>query len=119
MSKKKDKWYLPDEFKSEYWKGRGITQIVIGIGVTICGFLHKQGIGSVIFIIGGIAWTIFGIFLVARDSEGEQGGNREDENKQDDDDDIKEQLRELKEQKKELTTKIDELEQRNNKKGKR
>ena len=69
MSKKKDKWYLPDEFKPEYWKGRGYIQIGIGIVIAICGVFYQQ---NIIFIIGGIAWTIFGVVLVALDSESKQ-----------------------------------------------
>ena len=72
MSKRKNKRYLPDEFKPEYWRGRGVTQIVIGIGITVCGIFHKQNVQSVVFIIGGIAWTIFGVVLVVLDSKGKQ-----------------------------------------------
>ena len=74
MSKKKDKWYLPDEFKPEYWKGRGYGQIGIGIVIAICGVFYQQ---NIIFIIGGIAWTIFGVVLVARDSKGKQEGEKQ------------------------------------------
>lgn len=72
MSEKKDKWYLPDEFKPNYWKGRGVTQIVIGVVIAIFGaFNPNQGI---FFIIGGIVWAIFGICLVVSDyiKEGEE-----------------------------------------------
>lgn len=65
MSEKKDKRYLPDEFKPEYWKGRGVTQIVIGVVIAIFGaFTPNQGI---FFVIGGIVWAIFGICLVVSD----------------------------------------------------
>lgn len=78
MSKKKDKWYLPDEFKSEYWKGRGVTQIAIGIVIAICGVFYQQ---NIIFIIGGIVWTIFGVVLVALDSKGKQEDERQSDKK--------------------------------------
>ena len=70
MAKKQDKWYLPDEFKPEYWKGRGVLQIVIGIVIAICGVFYQQ---NVIFVIAGIVWTIFGVILVALDSKDKQG----------------------------------------------
>lgn len=131
MSEKKDKWYLPDEFKSEYWKGRGFTQIGIGIVITICGIFYQQ---NVIFIIGGIAWTIFGVILVARDSIGEQENKNiedknyeedaEDEEEEESDNEVEAEMKDLSikillEENRKLVDKVEKLEQKNKEKGKK
>ena len=133
MNKEKDKRYLPDEFKPGYWKGRGPTQIGIGLVIAVIGLFNpNQGM---FFVIGGLVWAVFGVCLTvanevddgdrakeqkqtsenSKTKRMENGEKQDAAEKEDSRDDLGEQLKELKRQSRELTDKINELEERNNK----
>ena len=72
---KKDKWYVPDEFKNI--KDKGVTQIVIGIVIAVCGaFSPSQG---VLFVLGGVIWAFVGVCLVIAKYIDEQDDYEKDE----------------------------------------
>ena len=133
MSSKKDKQYLPDEFKPGYWKGRGPTQIGIGLVIAVIGLFNpNQGM---FFVIGGLVWAVFGVCLTIanevddgdsaekqkqsgddnKTKQMENGEKQDAAEKEDSRDDLKKKKKELKRQSRELTDKINELEERNNK----
>lgn len=75
MATKKDKWYIPSEFKNI--KDKGVTQIIIGIVIAVFGaFTPSQGI---FFVVGGIIWAFVGVCLVVAKYEDEKEKNEKEE----------------------------------------
>lgn len=74
---KKDKWYIPDEFKN--LRNKGVTQIAIGIVIAIFGaFNPNQGI---VFVVCGVIWAFVGICLVISKSIDEQDNRQNKDTK--------------------------------------
>ena len=117
MSDKKDKWYVPEEFKD--MKNKGATQIVRGVVIAIAGLFNPNQGGF--FVVGGIIWAIVGICLVAAKSteqqETEENDQKEEEVEEESDNEVEAEMKDLSikillEENRKLVDKVEKLEQK-------